>query len=414
MITVLMTSAQSTWYQVSTNTTKKLNTIDFPTPQVGYIGGNDSLLLKTTDGGTTWNEVSFTGINFFAGGEHFLRLDFVTADIGFATVGPYSGAYKTTDGGLTWTQLTTTGSLCYNHGLYFLDDGYGFVGGSGCFQGENMDKFVGGVSSPVTINTPSWDAMDMIVDIDFDMNQFGSYGLAVSSGGRILRTTDSGDTWDTIPSGLGNGIPLTSVTIVNDTLAYAGYDDLGGGFGLLMTTDAGLTWAMDMNSATFYYPAFHDVHTAGNGIIYAGAQPSSVENGLIFESNSGGVWYAHAADQIIYNMTSYSDSIVWGVGDSGYVVTNVPPASLGISDDYFEINSMDVYPNPTNTTLNIVLPVGVSESGIQLIIRDLSGRIIMETFGEKQLDVSGLVPGIYLAELQSNGKTYSNKFMVSQ
>ncbi len=42
------------WYSVSTPTTKKLNVIDFPTPNVGYIGGNDSLLLKTTNGGRTW------------------------------------------------------------------------------------------------------------------------------------------------------------------------------------------------------------------------------------------------------------------------------------------------------------------------------------------------------------------------
>jgi photosystem II stability/assembly factor-like uncharacterized protein len=39
------------WYQVETNTHKKLNTIDFPSASIGYVGGNDSILLKSIDGG---------------------------------------------------------------------------------------------------------------------------------------------------------------------------------------------------------------------------------------------------------------------------------------------------------------------------------------------------------------------------
>jgi photosystem II stability/assembly factor-like uncharacterized protein len=93
--------AQTTWYEINTGTTKKLNTINFPTNLVGYIGGNDSLLLKSTDGGETWNELAYSGVTYYPGDEHILNLKFVTENIGYMTTGPYGGAYKTIDGGTT-------------------------------------------------------------------------------------------------------------------------------------------------------------------------------------------------------------------------------------------------------------------------------------------------------------------------
>src|SRR5687768_13877794 len=90
-------NAQTTWYEIPTGTTKKLNTIHFPSSTVGYIGGNDSLLLKTIDGGETWNPVAFTGVTFYPGGEHIINLKFVSETIGYMAVGPYSGTYKTTN-----------------------------------------------------------------------------------------------------------------------------------------------------------------------------------------------------------------------------------------------------------------------------------------------------------------------------
>jgi hypothetical protein len=176
-LTVSFSYAQMlTWQQVVVPTTKDLNCIEFPTLQVGYIGGADSLLLKTIDGGTTWNAVPFNGISFFPGGDDFLKLDFVSANIGYATVGPYSGTYRTVDGGLNWTVISTT--LCFNQGLFFTADGEGFVGGSGCFQGEQMIRFSSGTATTATVNSPSWSASDMVVDIDFEYGVLDSVGIS--------------------------------------------------------------------------------------------------------------------------------------------------------------------------------------------------------------------------------------------
>ena len=64
------------------------------------------------------------------GGEHIINLQFISENVGYATVGPYTGTFKTVNGGLTWTPMPDF-VTCYNQGLFFFDELNGVVGGSG-------------------------------------------------------------------------------------------------------------------------------------------------------------------------------------------------------------------------------------------------------------------------------------------
>lgn len=403
----------STWQKVTIPTTKDLKCIVFPTPQVGYIGGTDSLLLKTVDGGLTWSNLPYSGITFLPGGDDFMALDFVTDSIGYATVGPYSGTYRTSDGGLTWTQLNTSGTLCYNHGLYFFSDGEGFVGGSGCFQGEQMDWFSLGTMAPtpVTINTPSWQSSDLIVDIDFDLNVFASVGLAVSAGGRILRTTNSGLTWDTIASPLGNQVPLTTISIVNSNLAYAGYDNGSGIGGLLVSTDGGLTWAFDLNSATFYYPIFHDLHTTPLGTTYCGATSTTLNTGLIMESVNSSGWNMYPVAEPIYSMTSYNDTVIWGAGKNGYLVRKGGSNALSVNDLSLE-GRIELFPNPTSDFITVRLSKELENSAFHIEVYSSDGRLIrIARPGVKTIPISDLTCGNYIVKVRKGSMVWSTSLV---
>lgn len=395
----------SNWHEVPTNTDHKLNTISFGSDMVGYIGGNDSLLLKTTDGGATWTEVNHSGLTFFGGGEHILNVKFVSEDVGYLTVGPYGGTYKTVDGGLNWTAVTFAGNMCFNQGLFVFSEGEGFVGGSGCFQGEHIEKMSGDVMSTVTLNTPSWDAMNLVLDIDFYDNTFG---LAVSKE-RYLRTMDGGATWDTIPIGFAD-CELTSVEIFNDSSAYVGYRDLSSNFGLLLTTDHGQTWTQDIDVATFYYPDYNDVGEANNGYLFScGGVDGMNPTGLIFE-NKGSWWNYYPVDHMLNGFDSYGDSTVFMVGDSGYVVTNVNPQTLSV-DDEEEIYNLELYPNPTTDELNLLLPFELQHNA-NISILDLNGRIVKQVDAiTTSISVAELGVGVYVLTIQQGDQMLQRKFI---
>lgn len=395
--------AQS-WFQIQTGTTKKLNTIDFPSANVGYIGGNDSLLLKTTDGGKNWTPLNYTGVTFYPGGEHIINLKFVTETIGFMAVGPYSGSYKTIDGGLTWTGLSNL-TTCYNQGLFFFDENNGFVGGSGCFQGEKIERLASNIWNSANINTPTWDANNRIVDIDFSNTNFG---LAASRSGYVLRTTDGGNNWDTIPTPGAPMNPLTSIIIINNNLAYAGYESQNVGFGLYKSVDNGLTWYEDFNSATFLYPDFLTLHQSGNNKIYSGGRSQSMTSGAIFESpNDTSIWNYSIVDEYINDISSYNDSIIFAVGDSGYLIStkdfSIPQGISFLAD-----NKFGVFPNPAK--LSLTVNAKGFENG-QLKIFNMTGALMQQENFKSMIDISNLPKGLYIIEIKSENKNMHTKFV---
>lgn len=409
MTILLLSSAQAqltTWYQRTTPTDHQLNCVDFPSENIGYIGGNDTLLLKTTDGGDNWTSIDFQGVTVFGGGEHITAIQFLNDTVGYMVVGPYGGTYKTTDGGFNWTLQTVTGNFCYVDALHFFNETDGVLGGSGCFEGELIQLINAGSSSLANAESGFGGGPNsMITDFDF-LN--GSLGLATSADSRIYRTTDGGANWDTIPVPVST--PLTSVKFIDDTLVYAGYDDLGGSFGLLVSTDAGASWGMDGNSATFYYPAFHEIIETNSDQIYVGAA-AQFEPGLIMEYN-GQWWNYYNVDQPIFGMDTYSDSVVWAVGDSGYVVTNFQAGSVGLGASKKQIE-FNVYPNPCQDAIAINLS-GYDNDVDELLIFDMNGQERLKLNGssiQQSIDVSALSAGMYMICLRSKNGVSTERFI---
>lgn len=402
MISLSSFAQFTTWYEIPTNTNKQLNTISFGSPSVGYIGGNDSLLLKTTDGGLTWSEVATSGVNFSPFGDDIVNLKFVNETTGYMT-SQFSGVFKTTDGGSNWSQVTA--NMCNTHGLFFWDEQNGFIGGSGCFGGELIDIYTDGNIDPATINSPTFDAANIVVDIDF---LDADFGLAVSIS-RFLRTTDGGQTWDTIPSGTTD--VLTSIEIVNDTLAYAGYvDEQSAGYGLLVTHDGGLTWTSETQMATFAYPDYNDVGESANGYLYTVGKTDFGAGGMIFDNNGEGWWFYNAS-QPLNALDTYGDNTMFAVGDSGLVVTNLNPV-LSVFETTSDENPLTVYPNPADEVLYFDL--GDEHTGMpsKVTIWNLRGQLVLEeSRSHSSVNVSSLSAGSYILEVGLNDRKFSRPFV---
>ena len=94
------------WEKSNTGYDFRLRAIEFPggQNQVGYAGGqdaNEGMMLKTTDGGNTWNQL-------------WLLADYMVEDVCFvdANTGYVCGwnnyVARTEDGGENWEILTTS------------------------------------------------------------------------------------------------------------------------------------------------------------------------------------------------------------------------------------------------------------------------------------------------------------------
>lgn len=73
-----------------------------------------------------------------------------------------------------------------------------------------------------------------------------------------------------------------------------------------------------------------------------------------------------------------------------------------------KIKRLTIFPNPANNELNIK---GLSEC--QYIVTDITGRHLMNgnAKGDVSLDISALVPGIYILDITENGKSHKAKFI---
>ena len=83
-------------------------------------------------------------------------------------------------------------------------------------------------------------------------------------------------------------------------------------------------------------------------------------------------------------------------------------APLAVTD--FEINGLQIYPNPVTTSLQFSL-ADLSET--KVVIYDMNGRQVMtSTIGtDNSLDVSGLNKGVYVIQLEVDGKSLSRQFI---
>lgn len=124
--------------------------LHFPTPSVGYVSleevnlsdvklGNATHILKSTDGGSTWKVLNTNiGANIDLQG-----LGFANANRGW--IGGWStGMYETNDGGATWKKLNNFANL---NRFFFLREDFGYLSGTTIFQ-YKKDVITGVSASP--------------------------------------------------------------------------------------------------------------------------------------------------------------------------------------------------------------------------------------------------------------------------
>lgn len=139
--TVLVSNNARDWAQVQTPVRSALTGVDFADQETGYAVGHDAVILKTSDGGKSWELQNFQPELE----KPFLSVLALDADNVLA-IGAYGLMYRTSDGGGSWNEVDAPAILeeeLHLNAISRLSDGSLLVVGEQGTMGHSSD---GGLS----------------------------------------------------------------------------------------------------------------------------------------------------------------------------------------------------------------------------------------------------------------------------
>lgn len=246
--------------------------IQFVTPKIGYICGGLGEVLKSTDGGLTWNKMSIPHPNpnvdmtliyamffknendGFIGGGHlnYLRKN------GKKYVNWEDGQYfiiHTTDGGISWENIDRSPPVML-YTFQFLNDSIGFVSGD-----NSIYKTSDGGKNWQILFMDSTESIGGIRGLWF-MNS--EHGYAASWNGYVLKTIDGGRTWGRKHI---TRSPLRSMCFVNETVGYV-VGNAGETMSPIFITNDGVNWKTVMTN----YSDLHRIQKSSTFIWICGKE----------------------------------------------------------------------------------------------------------------------------------------------
>jgi len=388
------------WKPIGSGTIKDLLCISFGNPSVGYIGGKDRTLLKTTDGGDTWQtiqNVPFTPTHI---PNDVVDVQFLSASLGFITVGSFTDplflgtVYKTTNGGSTWT-VVDAGAIAAQRTHFFAEDN-GIVIGAAFFAGNVISKIVSDTIAAYHYYSNSPDLFNL--SIDFRNNLVGVVG---DSKGVVYRTFDGGITWDSITAS-NSEAPIHSIKFLDDNTILASTDGV-----LLISYDAGQTWGVDPGTLTFDGPIMRSmVASQRDSFIAVGSGYTQPELGLIY-CYDGDFMQRIQVSQPLHGVALSNENTAFAVGKKGLILTNKTAGSVGTIDLNEMKQGFKVYPNPSKSQFN-------TQATYQhtLQVYDISGRKILDRKQPAMQHSFSLAPfakGNYVAEISVDGQVFSTQ-----
>lgn len=299
--------------------------IDAVDESVCWVSGTDGTILRTTDGGKNWQQLSIPGADTldFRDIEAFGPDTALTMSIGS---GESSRLYRTVDGGANWELVHQNQ---YEQGFY---DAIAFWDNKrGVLQGDPIE---GHLFIMITDDGgKTWqeiprDQMPVVEEGEYAFAASGTQLITtgesdawIGTGGvnaRILHTSDYGNSWSSTPTPIIQGEPSTgmfSLEFANSVYAIAVGGDYtteqDGTDNVIYSNDSGKTWNLlseadlDFRSAIQY-----------NDGMFITVGPSGSE----YSTDRGNTW--HAIDGPGFHTLSIGEggiNAVWAAGRQGRV-----------------------------------------------------------------------------------------------
>src|SRR5215213_5889903 len=245
------------WTVQTSGVNQRLRGVSAVSDQVAWASGAGSTVLRTADGGLTWEMfiVSSDRLDF----RDIDAIDEQTAYVMSIGNGPASRIYKTTDAGRMWKlQFRNDNEKAFLDAMSFWDANHGIA------FGDSVDKQFyilttadGGRTWPRVPPTnlpPAQGNEGAFAASGTNIAVFGKshawIGTGAAARSRVLRTTDGGRTWQVADTPLASG---PSAGIFSIAFRDAKHGVIAGGDyskereavdNLAVTSDGGVTWTL--------------------------------------------------------------------------------------------------------------------------------------------------------------------------
>src|ERR1041384_8081325 len=254
---ILMMLAAPRWTMQTSGVTVRLRGVSAVNERVAWASGAESTVLRTADGGTTWQKLTVTSENL-----DFRDVDAVDAQTAYILSignGPASRIYKTTDAGKTWAlQFKNEDPKVFLDAMSFWDAGNGIAFGDsvdGQFYiltpsdgGRTWSRVPQSALPPALENEGAFAASGTNIAVFGKSHAWIGTGAAAKS--RVLRTSDRGRTWQIADTPLASA---GSAGIFSIAFRDAKHGIIAGGDyrkeeeavdNLAVTNDGGITWTL--------------------------------------------------------------------------------------------------------------------------------------------------------------------------
>ena len=313
------------WRPQQSGVTVRLRGVSTVSDRVAWASGAQGTVLRTTDGGATWQRRSVPD----AATLDFRDVDALSADIAYTLSigpGPASRIYKTRDGGATWTlQLANTDAKVFLDAMAFRDEQHGVA-----FSDSVDGQFVIFATSDGT----SWTRVpaDRLPPALPGEGAFAASGSNVALGpggriwigttkGRVLRSTDDGRTWSVVQTPVATG-EATGIFSIAFRDAQHGIV-VGGNYqqekvadrNMATTSDGGATWQSATDGRGL--SGFRSVVTrwAGRAGHWLAAGPA----GSDWSTDDGRTWTPAGGDGYDAVSLAPGGATGWATGASGRI-----------------------------------------------------------------------------------------------
>jgi photosystem II stability/assembly factor-like uncharacterized protein len=411
--------AQSPWTKQTSGTTQILRGLKVVSDKVVWASGMLGVVLRTVDGGATWQTKANPGATFDV--YEIEALDSLTA-WAFGTDDATSlGAkiWKTTNGGTSWTEQYSNVNT-FGDGIRFFDSNNGIAIGDP--EPATKSKFlvltttnggttwtqVAGASIPPVDSAADEVGVTNGLELTGTIAWFVTYGNTDPIHPRVFKSTDKGLTWT-----------ASARIMVDDSYGFSMRDQNNGimsniNSGSIARTTNG--WATADSILLFngtYGLRSVDWIPGTNSVVIVGGPTATGISGV---SKDGGVTWTQrdvpAGVGRLRFVQFLDPGTGWAVGNGGAILKWTDPPLTAVENEGTALPSSYAlgqnYPNPFNPTTTIEYSVAKAGS-VELKVYDLLGReLVTLVQGQHnpgtyavQFDATHLSSGVYFYTMRA-------------